>query len=47
MYSVAEKFNIPCVGIRIISNNELTLEEYDRSQALILEKLLFEFFENI
>ena len=39
-YSVCEKFNIPCVGIRIISNNELLHEELDKEKAIELQKLL-------
>lgn len=39
-YSVCEKFNIPCVGIRIISNNELLQEELDEEKAIELQKLI-------
>lgn len=39
-YSVCEKFNIPCIGIRIISNNELLQEKIDKSVAIKLQKLL-------
>ena len=39
-YSVCEKFSIPCVGIRIISNNELLHEELDKEKAIELQKLL-------
>lgn len=39
-YSVCEKFNIPCVGVRIISNNELLQEEIDKEKAIELQKLL-------
>ena len=45
-FTVSSKFNVPCVGVRIISNNELTLEELDKSQATILQELLFNFFKN-
>lgn len=37
-YSVCEKFNIPCIGIRIISNNELIHEEIDKENAIDLQK---------
>lgn len=39
-YSVCEKFNIPCVGIRIISNNELLQEKLDKEKAIELQELL-------
>ena len=40
-YSVCEKFNIPCIGTRIISNNELILEELDREKAIELQRVIF------
>lgn len=43
MYSVCEKFDIPCIGIRIISNNEITGEKLDEQQAIKLQQLLVEF----
>lgn len=46
-YSVCSKFNIPCIGIRIISNNELTLEKLDKKKALDLQKLLINIFIDI
>lgn len=42
-YLVCNKFNVPCVGIRIISNNELTYEKLDKNQAIMLQKLLISF----
>lgn len=39
-YSICNQFKIPCIGIRIISNNELTLEKLDKEQAIVLQKLL-------
>ena len=45
VYSVCNKFNIPCIGIRIISNNEITGEELDENQAIILQELLVESLE--
>ncbi len=41
VYTVCSKFNIPCVGIRIISNNELLNEMLDKSKATKLQELLF------
>lgn len=46
-YSVCEKFNIPCVGVRIISNNELLQEEIDKEQAIELQKLLFKILKEL
>lgn len=43
VYSVCERFNVPCIGIRIISNNEITGEKLDEEQAIKLQKLLVEF----
>ena len=39
-YCVCEKFNIPCIGIRIISNNEILQEKIDKSVSINLQKLL-------
>lgn len=39
-YSVCNKFKVPCIGIRIISNNELLLEELDKGQAIELQQIL-------
>lgn len=46
-YSVCDKFNVPCVGIRIISNNEILLEELDESQAIELQRILINTLKNI
>lgn len=39
-YSVCNKFKVPCIGIRIISNNELLLENLDKEQAIELQRIL-------
>lgn len=39
-YTVCNKFNIPCIGIRVISNNELLQEPLDKEKAIDLQKLL-------
>lgn len=46
-YSVCDKFNIPCIGIRIISNNELLQEEIDKEKAIELQKLLFNILKEL
>lgn len=45
-YSVCKQFQIPCIGIRIISNNELINEQLDKEQAITLQKLFIEFLQN-
>lgn len=39
-YTVCNRFSIPCIGIRIISNNELLQEELNKSVALELQKAI-------
>lgn len=39
-YKVAEEFGVPVIGLRIISNNELTEEEYDPEVAILLQKFI-------
>ena len=46
-YSVCDKFNIPCVGVRIISNNELLQEKIDKEKAIELQKLLLKILKEI
>ena len=45
-YSVCDKFKIPCIGIRIISNNELLLEKLDKRVATELQKILVNILKN-
>lgn len=45
MYSVCNSFSIPCIGIRIISNNELLEEKMDKAVALELQKILLPIVE--
>ena len=42
-YCACHQFGIPCVGIRIISNNELVNEKLDKEQSITLQKLLADF----
>ena len=42
VYSTCQQFNVPCIGIRIISNNEITGEELDEEQAINLQKMLLD-----
>ena len=44
-YCVCNQFGIPCIGIRIISNNELTNEKLDKEQTIRLQELFINFFK--
>ena len=44
-YCVCNQFEIPCVGIRIISNNELTNEKLNKEQASRLQELFIKLFK--
>ena len=46
VYTVCNNYKIPCIGIRIISNNEITNEKLDKFQAIKLQKLLIKILEN-
>lgn len=46
-YSVCNKFNIPCIGIRIISNNEILLEKLDKTKAIELQEILIRILNNL
>lgn len=39
-YSVCDKFSVPCIGIRIISNNDLLSREINKEIAIKLQKIL-------
>lgn len=43
VYSTCKQFDIPCIGVRIISNNELTGESLDEEQATKLQELIINF----
>lgn len=42
VYTVCERFKIPCVGVRIISNNELLKEELNEEKAIELQQILID-----
>lgn len=46
-YSVCNDFKVPCIGIRIISNNELLLEEFDKGKAIELQKILISMLHDL
>lgn len=47
VYKTANNFNIPVIGIRIISNNEVLREEYNPEIAKECQKLVYEFIKKI
>ena len=40
IYSVANKYNIPCISIRAISNNEMLDEEYDKTTGTLVQEFV-------
>ncbi len=38
VYQVCQRLQVPCVSIRVISNNELLGESFDRNSARVLQK---------
>ena len=46
-YSVCNKFGIPCVGIRIISNNEILLEKLEENTAIKLQEELINVIQEL
>lgn len=46
-YSVCNKFKIPCVGIRIISNNELLHEAFNKEKAIELQKAIINMLSSL
>ena len=47
IYTVANNFQIPVLGIRVISNNEILGEKYDRNTGLYSQKFAYELIKNI
>lgn len=46
-YSACNKFNIPCVGIRIISNNDMLSEKLDKTKATELQIILIDILNDL
>lgn len=40
VYQTCARFGVPCAGVRILSNNELTAETYDRTMGLRLQRFI-------
>jgi len=41
-YNVCHSFNLPCIGVRIISNNEMTGQEYDENISIKVQKFVLD-----
>ena len=46
-YSVASKYNVPIVGIRVISDNVLVEENYERNVAQIVQEYVVKYIKEI
>lgn len=42
VYSVAHKLNVPVLGVRVMSDNELLQEEYDRETSIEAQRITME-----
>lgn len=42
VYAACRECHVPCVAIRVISNNELLDEDYDKNTALELQRVIWE-----
>lgn len=47
VYTVANNFNISVIGIRVISDNEILGEEFDRNTGLYSQKFTYKLIEKI
>lgn len=47
VYTVCNKLNIPVIGIRVISNNEITNEKYDKNIAVEAQKYVIEIVKEL
>lgn len=47
VYQIAQKFSTPVLGLRIISNNELTHLPYDEGQAQVLQQFIISNLESL
>lgn len=45
VYKIANSFNVPVIGVRVISNNELLGEPYDRNSAIYLQNYIIKTIE--
>ena len=47
VYEVCEAFRTPCVGLRIISNNELLDEEFNEETAELLQRYVWKITHDV
>ena len=47
VFQVCNRMQIPCVGVRVISNNELLHESFDRNAARILQKYIIKTLKSL
>ena len=47
IYSICNKYNIPAITIKIISDNSLIGEEYDRDVGIYLQNYIFQYIDRI
>lgn len=47
VYKIANSFRVPAISIRIISNNEILEEEYDRKIATECQKVIYDFVKKL
>lgn len=47
VYTICNKLNVPVIGIRIISNNEILQEKFDPSIIIELQKFVIQICEEI
>jgi adenosylhomocysteine nucleosidase len=45
-YEVCQRFSVPCIGLRVISNNELTGEKYEAGSADLLQRFVTDALSN-
>ena len=47
IYNLCDKYNIPCISFKVISDNSLIVEEYDREVGIYLQEFICEYIDNI
>ena len=47
VYTVANQFNVPVIGIKIVSNNEILGESYERSAGAKSQEFSYELIKKI
>lgn len=47
IYKIASQENIPCLGLKIISNNEMNDQKYDPSVSEKLDEFLYKFIKDL